>query len=951
MEKKVIQPKKNQLKGRKKPSRSNRGRVFRPPPGEKDDGNSIPRRVRWIQEYLGVPDLHRLGHEIERFRSRRFRLIPLPKSQTDPGGQLKKAVEVSGPAVRSIRAGITRKISHKPSWGETGRYVSLKAKQEFPASSLRLGLKAADVKHLLPGSIHVARWEESVKRFMVIPQSGYNEEGQYAFARVTKPGLYTAIGLPRDPRLLTTLRLLSIVRPWIHGDRQVNRHFVDAICKVILCADFMRDFMGDEKLLAEIGLTPGDFTGGFGGGDICERCLSVNLPDLPEIDILEEANIPSSLIKIDFPIHLIWPRRCTRWENHGPRNISGRIGVLAVHPTNGNIVYSGTTGGGVWRTGNGGTSWSPKMFNELSLAIGGLGIAASNPNKLYAATGEWTAGIGWPVDPVVTGVGVYQTSNGGTDWDLCAPIGSRNCAAVAVDPTNPDRVFIAGERALHRSTNGGAAWDIPPGSAFGVFDGECSDVIIDPNDVNRLYLGVHRDGVYRSTDGGNTWNPLSNGIDTGAVADAPKIALGRNGTHGSQFVAVKMGDRIYTSINGGNTFTRQTDVGNPIWFTAWANVIAVDPQYENRLLAGASNLYRSTNGGSSWTQVGGYGTNVHADMQSVVFDPGNHNHVYVSNDGGVWQSTDNGVTWTFASSGLVATHLYVMSVSQTPTLRYAASVQDDDGYHYNGAPDWSSLRAGEGGYVEYDPKDHQVMYHDTWFSQLRKTTDGGTTWTNLGIDTDTNYAEPLAIGWNNSNFLLALKQSGIVSRSTNGGNSWTDVLTPGVILTAVKFSFLTDAIAYVGSNNGRIWITTNNGINWNELDTTALPNARVQSIAVDWNHPRRLYAAFAGTGIRHLWRGEVDVANNVNWFDVSGVLPAVSLPDLPLTGIALHPWWEETIFVSTMLGVLRSTDGGDSWAPFDEGLPNAFVSDLDMRRRDRSLWVSTMGRGIYRRYV
>ena len=237
-------------------------------------------------------------------------------------------------------------------------------------------------------------------------------------------------------------------------------------------------------------------------------------------------------------------------------------------------------------------------------------------------------------------------------------------------------------------------------------------------------------------------------------------------------------------------------------------------------------------------------------MQSIVYDPGNHNHVYVANDGGVWQSTDNGVTWAFASSGLVATHLYVMSVSQTPTLRYAASVQDDDGNHYKGAPDWSSLAAGEGGYVEYDPNDHLVMYHDTWFRQLRKTTNGGNTWTTLGIETDTNYAEPLAIGWNNSNFLLALKQGGIVARSTNGGNSWTDVLSPGVTLTAVKFSFLTDAIAYVGSTNGRIWITTDNGINWHELDTTVLPNARIQTIAVDWHHPRRLYTAFAGTGIR-----------------------------------------------------------------------------------------------------
>jgi Sortilin, neurotensin receptor 3, len=209
----------------------------------------------------------------------------------------------------------------------------------------------------------------------------------------------------------------------------------------------------------------------------------------------------------------------------------------------------------------------------------------------------------------------------------------------------------------------------------------------------------------------------------------------------------------------------------------------------------------------------------------------------------------------------------------------------------------------------------------------------------------------LTIAWGNPLALLTLKTSGPIARSTDQGATWTDVLNPGVQLSAVQFAPSDDNLAYVGADNGRMWISANSGVTWNELDTSALPNARVQSIAVHWSTPRRLYVAFAGTGIRHLWRGDVDAAGNVIWFDVSGLLPAVSLPDLPLTGLALHPILEETIFVSTMLGVLRSTDGGDSWAPFDEGLPNVFVSDLDMRRNDRSLWASTMGRGIFRRYV
>jgi photosystem II stability/assembly factor-like uncharacterized protein len=924
--------------------------IWRPPEGERDDGEAIRRRVEWTHQFLGVKDLRRLAAEVDRFQARKLKMQSLPRASADAdGAPLRSEVQTVGHA--ALRASLTENPADSATWGHTGRYIEVEAAPPFASASLRFKLGEGNIAHLYPGSILVARWEKEAGRFSILPQSGFNQAGGYVYARITRPGIYTAIGVPRDPRLVTTLRLFSLMRPWMRMDRKEGRLFIDRICQLILCADFMQEVIRDPQGLAEFGLEPNDFPGGFGGGNICDQCLGIDSGRLPEIDLLDIVDLPLDVIKPSIIFPPIWPKPCPTWVNLGPVNVTGRTGVLAIHPSNGNVLYAGTTGGGVWQSSNGGGSWLAKMSNELSLAVGGLGIAASDPNVLYAGTGEWTAGIGWPVDPVIRGVGVYRTGNEGNDWDLCAPISSQNCAAVAVDPTDPNRVFVAGETALHRSTNGGASWDVAPGMVNGVFDGEVSDVVVDPNDIDRLYIGVHRDGVYRSTDGGNSWTRLETGIDTGSIADAPKITLGRNGAHGSQFIVVKMGDRVYTSTNGGNTFTRKTDVGNPIWFTAWANVMAVDPQNENILLAGASNLYRSTNGGNSWTQVGGYGTNVHPDMQSVVFDPNNHNHVYVANDGGIWSSNDNGVTWSFISRGLVATHFYVMGISQTPTLRYGGSIQDDNGYTFNGVPDWVSLAAGEGGYVEYDPSNEQVIYHDAWFSQLRKTTNGGATWNTLGIDTDTNYAEPLTISRSNSNLLLALKTTGAVSRSTNGGTTWTDVLNPGVSFSAVQFAPSDDHHAFVGSTSGRVWHSSDRGVNWTELDTTALPNAKIQSLVADWANPRRVYVAFAGTGIHHLFRGDVDAVGNVTWFDVSGVLPAVSLPDLPLTGLALHPVQDEVMYVSTLLGVLRSTDGGDSWAPFDEGLPNAFVSDLDMRSADRSLFASTMGRGIYRRYV
>lgn len=919
---------------------------------ERDEGEGIRRRAEWMQQFLGVADLCRLREEVDSFRSRKTRLRPLPRSSADVvDSPLRSELQILGRSIDGLKVSWAKNPAKRVTWGHTGRYVDVEARGPFPSARLRFVVSKKDIAHLYPDSVFVARWDENTKRFCLIPQSTYNHTGGYVFARITRPGLYTAIGLPSDPRILATLRLFSVMRAWLTLDPNLGPRFINPICKVILCADFMKEVIRDEKWLSQFELNPNDFPGGFGGGDICEECLGVDPDILPELGIIDLIDFPVRVIKPPIVFPPIWPRPCRGWENVGPVNVTGRIGVLAIHPTDGNRVFAGGTGGGVWRTIDGGNSWEPLMSGELSLAIGGLGISHSDPNVLYAATGEWTAGIGFPVDPVTSGVGAYRTRNGGQDWDLCASISSTFCAAVAVDPTNPNRVFVAGNRALHRTVNGGATWEIPPGNTDGIFDGQISDVVIDPNDVNRIYMGVHRDGVYRSTDGGDTWTRLQNGIATGAVADAPKIALGRIGAHGTQFVAVKMGDRVYTSIDGGNSFSRQTDTTDGIWFFAWCNMIAVDPTNEDVLFAGGSNLYRSTDGGSTWTQVGGYGTNVHADQQGVVFDPNNHNRLYVCTDGGIWASADNGVNWNFASRGLVATHFYVMAVSQTATLRYGGSIQDDDGYAYKGAADWEPLRSGEGGYVEYDPSNEMVIYHDTWSSQLRKSTDGGASWSTLGIDTDTNYGEPLAIARGDSNLLLALKTTGQIARSTDGGTTWNDVLNPGVQFSAICFAPSNDNHAYAGSMNGRVWHSSDGGANWAELDTTALPNARIQSMVVDWTDPLRVSAAFAGTGIRHLFRGDLDAAGNVTWVDVSGVLPAVSLPDLPLTGLALHPVLDEVIYVSTLLGVLRSVDGGDSWEPFDEGLPNAFVSDLDMRSRDGSLFASTMGRGMYRRYV
>jgi photosystem II stability/assembly factor-like uncharacterized protein len=909
-------------------------------------------RRELVDKMLGTSDRLRLVREIDRARARRGAMHDPERASADPGTKLAKTVEIVG------EGGITATRMREPrewtSIGVSSPWIAVKAKRPFAAATLRFKLGRTQLARLDPDTILVGRWDEAEERFRLIPQSGFNADGGYAYARITRPGTYAAVGLPRDPRLRTTLKLMAVMQPWQLRDQSIDFH--ERICQVILCnpdtAKLVKSFTRTGKGLGELGFGRDDFLGWEGdGATICDRCLGLGgAGRLVELDILDVLQEPPHVLK-PWPLPLVWPRGCPSWKSIGPTNVPGRINALAVHPTNGARLFAGAAAGGVFTTVNGGIGWKPRWHGQLSLAIGGIGVAASNPSIVYAATGEWENNVG-ATNNHFPGVGVYRSTDGGSAWDLLAPIPSANTAAVAVDPTDPDRVFVAGDTGLHRSTNGGASWDVAPGETYGVFDGVISDVVVDPANPSRLFIGVHGSGIWRSTDGGNTWSQLSNGIPTGAAADSPKIALGRNGPHGTNFVAVKMGHRVFTSPNGGTHFNEQANCGAAWSFIPWANVIAVDPEDEDVLLGGHANLYRSTNGGSSWTQVGGYGTNVHPDQQAVVFDLTDHDHVYVATDGGVYESTDNGQTWTPRSDGLVTTQCWTVGVSEGSTLAYGITTQDNSCYEWSGVgTTFSQIIGPEGGWIEYDPSNPQTIYADTWFASLNKSVNGGTSWTALSPNTDAGIKESLAIANGNPSLLL-IAQGNSVRRSTNGGTTWTTTLSPGVPISAIEFAPSSDQHAYAGSDNGRVWRTTNGGQTWTELTTSGvLPAGRIHDIEIDWSDPLRIYLAFGTVGVRQCWRGDVGAGSAVTWHDVTGALPAVSLPDLALTGLALHPTLDETIYVSNILGVYRSIDGGESWAPFDDGLPNAFVSDLDVRKHDRSLYASTMGRGLYRRYV
>jgi len=443
-------------------------------------------------------------------------------------------------------------------------------------------------------------------------------------------------------------------------------------------------------------------------------------------------------------------------------------------------------------------------------------------------------------------------------------------------------------------------------------------------------------------------------------------------------VLVKMGDltlettggygRMFASKDGGAHFTElmpvddvndwagDVSLGPGVFYYSFASAMAVDPRDEDRIITGSVRLYRSRDGGRSlrtWQLLDMQ--HVHADIHAVVFDPRDHRHVYVATDGGVSESTDGGDTWAKRSNGLVTTQCYHIGVSQSSGLDVGITTQDNSCHHSRGSLEFESFPRGfwEGGWIEYDPRDARVIYVDDWTSNgVARSTDGGGQWLPLGIDTvaigSTNVGKPFAITGDSSGALLAGQSGGPLFRSSDRGVTWASVLSvPGDSFTAVRFAPSDAAFAYAGSLLGRLWRSEDAGNTWTEIPpvypATSFPPG-VQALTVDWHDSRRVFAVFDNGTIYRI----DSLPDQTRGWDVTGA-PGARLPDVPVTSVVLDPRFEEILYSATRLGVYWSTDGGDSWAPFDEGLPNCVVSEMQLRVTDMTLYASTFGRGVYRR--
>lgn len=666
------------------------------------------------------------------------------------------------------------------------------------------------------------------------------------------------------------------------------------------------------------------------------------------------------------------------WESWG--STSGRVNSIAVSPGDSQVVLLGTSTGGIWRSTDGGASFIPVSDDQADLEVGYLAFSKSNPSIAYAGMGDTKLGY--------LGSGVLKTTDEGATWTrvsnntLPAP---GSISRLEVDPTNSNRVYVAqyavasGAKVkaggLYLSTDGGINWNK-------VLAGAARDVILDPANPRNIYAGLSRIdaddpafGLYHSTDGGGTWANLFTAQYDLSRRREIKLAMS---PADPQRISVYYGGYIAdaeahlrVSTDGGATwsdhFLWTVDLGQ----IGYNSYLFADPRDAATLYLGSRDIFKSTDGGDSWTNMTrnfydsgqGFtyapgGSKTHTDQHALAFSPANPDEFYAGNDGGVSKTTDNGATFHSLNASLTLSQFIGISLHPTdPTISYGGTQDNGSQQRLGDSQSWREVVSGDGGHTVIDPLDPSVVFMTYVRGEMYRLTGNAQTF-------------DAQVGWNGAfdepydgarmAFYPPFVSNGVDGTlyfgtwrlfiSTNLGNSWfapagfadltkgfTSTSTVPDVLSAIGVARSNTSVIYTGSVQGRAMVSTSGGGTWTDI-TQGLPNRSITSVTVDPSKPAVAYLTVSGFGSGHVFK---TTNTGSSWTDISG-----SLPDIPANCLLFDPVDHNTIYLGTDIGVFRSTASGANWRGFNKGLPPVVVHEF-ASQPSGLIQVATYGRGAY----
>jgi photosystem II stability/assembly factor-like uncharacterized protein len=664
--------------------------------------------------------------------------------------------------------------------------------------------------------------------------------------------------------------------------------------------------------------------------------------------------------------------------------VSGRVTALAIDPSNVNTVYLGGAQGGLWKTTNGGNTWTPLTDTQASTAVGSVALDPSNSSIIYVGTGEENfSGDSY------YGAGILKSTDGGASWTqicgpFCGPVGpdsyyggGAHIGGLAVHPTNGQillaAVALLSQDGVYRSVDGGNHWTR-------VLSGNpANSVLFDPINGNIAYASLGNafsggaEGVFKSTDGGQTWSAANGtGGNILDLTNAGRIALAMARSNSLTLYAgianVNTGDLagFYKTTDGGTNWTRLT--ATPDYCTpqcGYDNVIAVQPTNQNVVFAGGAfttTLVRSLDGGITWATLQSaqnFGF-LHADMHALSFSS-DGNTLYLGNDGGAYvttQITATDPTFTALNSTLGITQFYPgLSIHPINANTAIGGTQDNGSVIYSGAQTWNDVVCGDGGYTAIDFVSPATMYAACQrFNIFKSTANGGFgSWNAAlnGINTADRvlFIPPLVMDPSNPQILYFGTYR--VYRTANGASNWIAIspdLTGGDpffgVISTIAVAPNNSNTVYVGTLDSRVQVTTNAGggsPTWTNV-SAGLPPRSVTHLAVDPTSSTTAYVAFSGfTGfgdsLGHVFK---TINGGTTWIDISS-----DLPNTPVNFLVIDPDSPSRLFVATDVGVFYSTTAGGSWTSLVNGLPRVAVLGLTLHRSSGTLRASTHGRGAW----
>jgi hypothetical protein len=820
---------------------------------------------------------------------------------------------------------------------------------------------------LLPDTVEVFRFDEDAQAYHRVDPGGVLD-GSVAWARVAGPGRYVAAGLPADPLVLRTVTVMHELRDLLRvAPREVRAGIQERICQLILCAPDFADRRLEEapfRALVE-GLAAEGFPEpptGWGepgpgpGMGVCERCLDLGrwpfLP--PEVGLVPDHRLPG----------LRWPdrwrppfRRCqSAWTSMGPvdwwedpaspNRLSGCCVDLALHPGSADRLLAATSNGGLWRLGNaraiGAPDWRPLTDFNDSLGLACVAVAPSDPGVVYLSQEP-----GWRV---------VRSDDGGWSWAATgsAAAGLGDVRRILVHPTDARVVVAATSNGVWTSADRGATWTRRQA-------GDYLDAAMDPDDARILYAGEHLVGLHKTADFGASWTPC---LAWGAVAGTGssnmiQVALGRRGTDATRTVVVKFGEIVVVNRNGGRPpgvpgggpWTTRPLPGGPgdrNGYGYWCHAVAVDPFDDDVILAGAQRLWRTADGGASWVEVASF-YSPHEDQHAVVFDPRVPGLAWLANDGGVFRSTDGGRTWHQRNVGLVTAQFYRVGIAGNRGVgnTYHSGIIASEALNGGG---WANVEghAWEFANVWGDPRRPNSFY--VLAGELCRLRVPKLTPTDFQIPWGTPSFRPATVAVDqrpaSATILAGADNPGRVMRTLTGdaaSPSWAaepGISVTGDAVTGLAFANPASGLAYAITGGGRLFskADVNAAGPWTALGQW-MGTGRVVGLAVNPQVPGRVYAASGATIQRF------DAAAGT-WTPITGAAPN-ALPASTINNIVTHPGNGTVLFAGLHIGVFVSYDEGGTWYPFDEGLPNAPV--LEIQWATGFLYATTHGRGLWRR--